>query len=111
MEFLIIGLVSAFNLIIIKIKLEKKRYEDAVFDLSLMVILAFLFSGSYGGMVVAMVGSLSVSLYLLVSPPRFFAGFKAAMRKELDEINKVNGIKTKTTKSETSVDLQNKVEL
>lgn len=98
MEFVLIGIVSAFNLIIIKVKLEKKRYEDAVFDLSLMTLLAFLFSGSYGGMVVAMVASLAVSIYLLVSPPKFTSTLRKKLSEELDEVNRINGSSSKTEK-------------
>lgn len=90
MEFILIGIVSAFNLIIIKVKLEKKRYEDAVFDLSLMALLAFLFSGSYGGMVVAMVASLSISIYLLASPPKFTSTLRKRAEEELREIKRMN---------------------
>lgn len=90
MEFILIGIVSAFNLIIIKVKLEKKRYEDAVFDLSLMTLLAFLFSGSYGGMVVAMVASLAISIYLLASPPKFTAALRKRAEEELEEIKRMN---------------------
>ncbi len=36
MEFLILGVVSALNFIIIKTKLDKKRFEDAGFDFLLM---------------------------------------------------------------------------
>ena len=75
-------------MLIIKIKVERKRYQDAIFDLSLMAILAFLFSGSFGGMVVAMVASFSVSLFLLASPPKFFKGGK--WDKIADEIRKIN---------------------
>jgi len=32
MEFAIIGLAVAFNMLIIKAKLERRRYEDALFD-------------------------------------------------------------------------------
>lgn len=90
MEFVIIGLVSAFNFIIIKIKLEKKRYEDAIFDLGLMAVLALLFSGSYAGMVVAMVASLSISFYLLASPPKFTAALRERFREEWEELQAMN---------------------
>lgn len=87
MEYILIGVVSAINLLIVKVKVERKRYEDAFFDVALMTLLAFLFSGSYGGMVVAMVASLVVSIWLLASPPKFFSGAREFIRKELDEIN------------------------
>lgn len=100
MEFILIGIVSAFNLIIIKVKLEKKRYEDAVFDLSLMAVLAFLFSGSYGGMVVAMVASLAISIYLLISPPKFTSTLREKAAEELEEIKRMNSCE-KTEKKKT----------
>ena len=87
MEYVLIGVVSAINLLIVKVKVERKRYEDAFFDVALMALLAFLFSGSYGGMVVAMVASLVVSIWLLASPPKFFSGVREIVKKELDEIN------------------------
>jgi hypothetical protein len=72
MEFLIIGVVSALNLIVIVHKFKKGRLEDGIFDSILFVLLATLFSGSYAGMVVAMVASLIISIYLWASPPAFF---------------------------------------
>lgn len=72
MEFLIIGIVSALNLIVIVHKFKKGRLEDGIFDSVLFVLLATLFSGSYAGMVVAMVASLIISIYLWTSPPAFF---------------------------------------
>lgn len=106
MEFILIGIVSAFNLIIIKVKLEKKRYEDAVFDLSLMGLLAFLFAGSYGGMVVAMVASLAISIYLLISPPKFTSTLREKAAEELEEIKRMNRCeKTEKKKTQETFDL------
>lgn len=76
MEFVIIGLVTAFNLLVIKAKFARKRYEDGTFDLVFMLTVVVLFSGSYGGMVVAMIASLAISLYLFASPPSFTKNFK-----------------------------------
>ena len=75
MEFIIIGIVSALNLILIVHKFKKGRVEDAVFDSILFVVIASLFAGSYGGMVVAMISSLIISIYLYTSPPTFFRAF------------------------------------
>ena len=82
------------------VKLEKRRYEDAVFDLSLMALFAFLFSGSYGGMVVAMVASLAISIYLLVSPPKFTSSLRKKAEEELEEIKRMNRCE-KTEKKKT----------
>jgi len=70
MEFLIIGIATAFNFIVLKMKVEQKRYEDATLDFITLVILSFIFGGSYAGMVVATVASAIISVYLYVSPPK-----------------------------------------
>lgn len=73
MEFIIIGLVTAINLIVIIKKLQKNRKEDAILDATLFVVVVILFSGSYAGMVVAMIASLVISIYLYANPPNFFS--------------------------------------
>lgn len=82
MEALLIGIVSAFNLLIIKMKLTRKRYEDAVFDVALMALLGYMFSGSYQGMVVAMVASLFISISFFVSPPTFIRQITAKFKED-----------------------------
>jgi len=72
MEALLIGIATAFNVLIIKWKVEKLRYQDAAFDFLVLAVLASLFSGSMGGMVIATITSFIVSVYLLASPPQFF---------------------------------------
>ena len=93
MEFLIIGIVSALNLIIIVHKFKKGRVEDGIFDSILFGFMAVLFSGSYGGMVVAMISSLIISIYLWASPPAFF---KAIVRSD-DVQNALKDVKSFTT--------------
>jgi predicted PurR-regulated permease PerM len=87
MEYLIIGIVSAFNMLVIKFKLDRKRYEDAMFDTALMFLLSYLFSGSYGGMVVAMVASLVISIYLFISPPTFTNKARKFFSEQWDDFN------------------------
>ena len=72
MEFLIIGLATAFNILVIKIKLERLRYEDAAFDALLLIALSMVFGGTYAGMVVATISSAIISVYFMASPPKFF---------------------------------------
>lgn len=86
MEFLIIGIVSALNLIMIVHKFKKGRIEDGIFDSLLFVLLATLFSGTYAGMVVAMVSSLIISVYLWNSPPKFFKTIVSS--KEVNQVLK-----------------------
>jgi hypothetical protein len=92
MELLLIGLVSAFNMLIIKFKLEKKRFADAVLDLFLMAVLGWLFKGTYAGMVVAMVASMSISLFLLVSPPKFTGTIYKKVKDEFEEAKRLNSL-------------------
>ena len=74
MEFIVLGLVVALNFIIIKMKLDRGRVEDAIFDGALLGVITMLFAGSYAGLIVGTVASLFVSIYLLASPPTFFSG-------------------------------------
>jgi len=71
MEAIIIAVVTSMNFIIIKWKIEHKRYEDAALDSIVLFILASLFSGSLGGLIIATITSFIVSIYLLASPPKF----------------------------------------
>ena len=70
MEFLIIGIALFFNIAFLKWKIERKRYADATLDFTCLVIVAMLFSGSYGALVIGTVASALVSIYLLISPPK-----------------------------------------
>lgn len=69
-SLLAMGVAAAFNVIIIKWKLENSRISDALLDASVLVILALVFGGTLGGMVIATVSSAIVSLYLLAFPPK-----------------------------------------
>jgi hypothetical protein len=70
MELAIIGVVVAFNFLVIYAKLNHKRYLDAGLDFTLLAVLSILFGGSYAGLVVATIASAIISLYLLVKPPK-----------------------------------------
>ena len=71
MEALLIGIAAAFNFLIIKWKLEKKRYEDAILDVVVLLSLSAMFGGTMGGMVIATIGSAIVSLTFIAKPPQF----------------------------------------
>ena len=67
---LVIGVVTGLNLMFVKMKFDRKRYEDGVLDLLVLVALSFVFGGSFSGLVVATVSSLIISIYLFISPPK-----------------------------------------
>ena len=70
MEYLIIGVFTAFNFIILKVKFDKQRYGDFILDLLMVVVLASLLGGTLGGMITAIIASSIVSFYLLFNPPK-----------------------------------------
>ena len=71
MEVLLIGIATAFNFIIIMWKYNRGRISDASVDFIILIALAWMFSGTITGMAVGMVASCVISLYLLISPPKF----------------------------------------
>ncbi|MDQ7060898.1 MAG: hypothetical protein Q9M43_07055 [Sulfurimonas sp.] len=70
MELIIIGLVTAANFLILKIKAEQNRWADLAFDVSVLFILSYLFTGTLGGLTIAMVSSFIVSTFLYFYPPK-----------------------------------------
>ena len=75
MMALIMGIATAFNILIIFKKIEKKRHQDAFFDASLLIILTIVFGGSLGGMMVATVASAIISFYFLFNAPNILPDF------------------------------------
>ena len=83
MEFIVIGIVTAINFLFIKKKFDLKRYEDAILDLLLLVVILVVFSGSYGALVVGMVASLIISISFYANPPAFITPLITNLKKEL----------------------------
>ena len=65
---LLVGVVTAFNFIILKWKFNQGRYGDMALDVISLVILSALFGNTVLGILIAMVASMGISLYLLVFP-------------------------------------------
>ena len=70
MEFLIIGIAIAFNIIVILWKFKHSRFLDAILDATLLSIIAFVFSGTYSALVAGTIASCIVSIYLLFNQPK-----------------------------------------
>lgn len=71
MLILLIGVATAFNIIILMIKFKAERYIDGLLDLALLIILAKMAGDTITGLATAMVASMVISLYLLAFPPKF----------------------------------------
>lgn len=91
MEFLVLGVVVAVNFIIVKMKLDRKRWEDATFDVLTLLIIMALFSGSYAGLIVGSVASLFISIYFFASPPKFFSGEKGFLQTFIKRVKDSRG--------------------
>lgn len=76
-EILIVGIAIGFNFIILRYKYKKKRYNDLALDITVLLVLSYLFGGTILGMAAAMVGGMLVSLYLL-----FDGGLNATPKKD-----------------------------
>lgn len=72
MLILLIGIATAFNLIILKMKFEDDRYGDMSLDLLTLILLTTFFGGTITGMAVAVVAGGIISLYLFFFPPEIF---------------------------------------
>ena len=75
MEFILVAIAVAFNLMVIKWKFEKLRYADASMDAACLFIVTTVFSGTYGSLVVGTIASAIISVYLYIFPPKFTRNF------------------------------------
>jgi len=67
-ELFVLSIFVILNFIILRIKIDKRRFADTIVDLSVMLFLTFLFNGTYKGMIVAMVSGFVFSVYLYFYP-------------------------------------------
>ena len=74
---IIMGIATAFNILVIFKKLELQRYSDATFDGIFLVTLTAVMGGSLGGMMVATVASAIISIYFMFYPPTFTKMFNS----------------------------------
>jgi len=71
MDMLLIMVAVFLNFGLLKWKLDKVRYTDVALDVTVLVALSYLFSGTMSGMVIALGAGAMMSIYLLISPPKF----------------------------------------
>ena len=67
-ELFILSIFVILNFIILRIKIDKRRFTDTFVDLAVMLFLTYLFNGTYKGMIVAMVSGFIFSVYLYFYP-------------------------------------------
>ena len=56
---------TVFNLVILIVKFKRRRYEDAILDTCLLVIVFWILKGSEMMLLIGIFSSLFVSIYLL----------------------------------------------
>ncbi len=64
---IILGIVLAFNILIIFYKFTHDRIADAILDSAILITLASVFGGSTDSLTVASIASAIVSVYLFFS--------------------------------------------
>jgi hypothetical protein len=73
-SFIIGGALATFlNFAIIKWKLEHNRYLDSTIDIGVFSVSSYMFMGTITGLSISMIASALMSIYLLISPPKFFS--------------------------------------
>ena len=90
MEAVIIAIAASFNMLIIKWKVEHKRFADAALDVTILIVLSAMFAHTLGGMIIATISSFMASIYLLWSPPKFTSNidteeFMSELKKRLPQ--------------------------
>ena len=70
-----------------KMKITHRSFiGDNVFDIAILGTLSFLFSGTLGGLTIAMVSSFAVSIYLYFFPPdisKIFSFYNFKLKKTI----------------------------
>ena len=69
MEILVLGLILAFNLLVIYWKYTHERPVNATIDAAALVALAVVFGGSTMALSIATVASAAISVFLFIFPP------------------------------------------
>ena len=65
---------TVFNLVILIIKFRRKRYEDALLDTFLLIVVFLVLKGSEMMLLIGIFSSLFISIYLWFAPPKFIKG-------------------------------------
>ena len=66
---LILGIVTSINILAIYSKLNYGRTYDALLDAAILILLAYVFSGTISGLAIGTISSAFISLFLFWKPP------------------------------------------
>lgn len=63
-------IATILNIVLLITKFKRKRYEDALLDASLLVLVFWILKGSELMLLIGVFSSLGISVYLWFFPPR-----------------------------------------
>lgn len=66
MEYLILGFITAFAIVIWNFKWKRGRFGDLFQDIGATLFLVFIFGGTMGGMIIGMIAAAFISVFLLL---------------------------------------------
>ena len=67
MEYLIVGVATGINILLVISKFRNKYYDEAFIEIATLLFISYLFQGTLGGVIIGMIGSIVVSIYLIVT--------------------------------------------
>ena len=62
-------IATVLNIVILITKFNRKRYQDAFIDVSLLIVVFLVLKGSEMMLLIGIFSSLLISIYLWISPP------------------------------------------
>ena len=68
MELIVIALITAANLLILKIKAELNRWTDLIFDIFVLLTLSLFFLKTLERLTIVIVSNFTLSVYLYFFP-------------------------------------------
>jgi len=101
MEAIIMGLAVAFNLMVIKYKIEHKRFSDGIMDLSMLILIGIFFSSSTEALMIGTMASAFISIFLYFNPPKFQfpIGSQNVIKEQFDDVMQKENINMFAKKS------------
>ena len=76
MEAIILGIITALNIIVVLWKIRHHRILDGILDGGALILVTKVFAGGVASLTIGAIGSFIVSLYLLLFPPKLPVKFK-----------------------------------